>query len=123
MSGPVIVNAVIDGAQLTIADHGLLSAWLRLNYGFSAQGFGGHSLYLPKSFQHHPGQANYAGHFIFRCLQIAGVEEWAQLCGKTIRVKKQSEWGAIIAVGHIVNDDWFDPAVEFAELKAGAVPA
>jgi len=42
-------NAVIK----TYADHGVLSGWLVLDYGGTGQGFGGYSLYLPKSFRHH----------------------------------------------------------------------
>mgnify|MGYP003426119200 CR=1 FL=1 len=47
-------NAVITAATITSADYGLLSAWLTLDYGKGGcQGFGGYSLYLPKSFTHH----------------------------------------------------------------------
>lgn len=110
-----IVNAVIESATITKADHGLLSAWLTLNYGGSGQGFGGYSLYLPKSFSHHSLNVNYAGHFIFRVLEIAGVDEWKDLVGKTIRVRRPAGFGGIIeAIGHIVKDDWFCPKEDFA---------
>lgn len=111
-------NAVIESARITNDDHGLLSAWLGLDYGGSGQVFGGYALYLPKGFKHHDAGAdvNYAGHFIWRVMEVAGVSEWSQLKGKTIRVK--CEHSKVHAIGHIVKDDWFDPAIEFAAMKA-----
>jgi hypothetical protein len=110
-------NAVIERATITNDDHGLLSAWLSLDYGGSGQGFGGYCLYLPESFTHHESskQVNYAGHFIWRVMEIAGVSEWAQLPSKTIRVR--CSWSKVYAIGHIVKDDWFDPTADFEQMK------
>lgn len=113
----VIQNAIIEGARITSDDHGMLSAWLMLDYGGSCQGFGGYVLYLPKSCAHHTLES-LAGHFIWRCMEIAGVAEWSQLAGKTIRVRKQDAWNCPIdAIGHIVNDDWFCPREDFEQLN------
>ena len=109
-----IKNAIIDDVSLTIADHGLLSGWLYLNYGGSGQGFGGYTLYLPKSFTHHTLESA-AGHWIFRVLEVAGVEKWENLKGKTIRVK--ANHCGVEAIGHIVKDDWFCPREDFAAIK------
>lgn len=112
-------NAVIEKATITNDDHGLLSAWLSLNYGGSGQGFGGFALYLPKDFTHHdPSGPNYAGHFIWRVMEIAGVLEWSQLPGKTIRAR--CEHSKVHAIGHIVKDDWFDPSADFERMNAKA---
>lgn len=111
-------NAVIESVSLSNDDHGLLSAWLNLSFGDGLhQGFGGFTLYLPKDFKHHGGK-NYAGHFIFRCLQVAGIGEWSKLPGRTIRVRHDKEGlgASILAIGHIVKDDWFDPSKEFETL-------
>ena len=104
-----IKNAVVKNARI-IADNGYLDAWLDLDYGGSGQGFGGYSLYLPKSFTHHKLES-VAGHFIWRCMEIAGVDMWEKMAGKTLRVK--GDHGRIEAIGHIVNDDWFSPASDF----------
>lgn len=108
-----IKNAIISSAEITNDDHGLLTAWLYLDYGGSSQGFGGSALYLPKGFSHHTIDAGYAGHWIWRVMEIAEVSKWSQLKGKTIRVKLTSEFGSIEAIGHIVKDDWFNPSNDF----------
>ncbi len=110
-----VKNAVIKSVSLTTADHGCLSAWLHLDYGGSGQGFGGYALYLPSDWKHHTGQSAAAGHFITRCLQVAGVEEWKDLVGKTIRVKANLR--GIEAIGHILKEDWFNPKEEFLMLE------
>jgi hypothetical protein len=114
-------NAVIEKATLTGNDHDLLSAWIYLDYGGSGQAFGGYSLYLPKSFTHHdPCGPNYAGHFIWRVMEIAGVSEWSKLPGKTIRARH--EHSKVHAIGHIVKDDWFDPSRDFELMRNGDRP-
>jgi hypothetical protein len=112
-------NAVIESARITNDDHGLLSAWLMLDYGGSGQGFGGYALYLPKDFTHHNLKGpNFAGHFIWRVMEIAGVTEWGQLKGRTVRVR--GDHGRVEAIGHIVKDDWFYPASDFGQMKDAA---
>ena len=110
-----IKNAVIEKARITSDDHGLLTVWLTLNYGGSGQGFGGYSLYLPKSFTHHKMEG-VAGHFIWRCMEIAGVTEWDAMTGKTIRVR--AGFSQVEAIGHIVKDDWFCPSADFENMLA-----
>ena len=111
-------NAVMTKATIDMDDHGLLSAWLMLDYGGSGQGFGGYALYLPKDFTHSNNQKNYAGHFIWRCMEIAGVDEWSELRGRTIRVRVDSEFNSPIrSIGHIIKNDWFDPKADFEAMK------
>jgi hypothetical protein len=104
-------NAIITHASITGADHGVLSAWLTLDYGGSGQNFGGYCLYKPIS--HFEPHGNYAGFFIWKCMEIAGVDEWSKMVGKTVRVK--CEWTKVHAIGHIVKDIWFNPSEEFKE--------
>lgn len=107
-----IKNAVITSATITTDNHSYLIARIGLNFGGFEQGFGGYALYLPGSFTHAKEQRNFAGHFIWRVLEIAGVSGWDQLEGKTIRV--DDTYSKIRAIGHILKDDWFDPFVDFA---------
>jgi hypothetical protein len=108
-----IKNAVIEKALISSGDRGFLDCWLHLTYGGSGQGFGGYALYLPKSWRHHSIESP-ARHFIFRCMEVAGVTDWDRMSGRTIRVKASN--GLIRSIGHIINDDWFSPEIDFADL-------
>jgi len=88
-----------------------------LDFGGSGQGFGGYALYLPKSWAHHGGP-NYAGHFIWRVMEVAGVARWDQLKGKTVRVKR--EHSKVHEIGHIIKDDWFNPDRDFKAMRESA---
>lgn len=110
---PEIKNAIITDAVLD-TERGL-SAWVHLDYGGSGgQGFGGYMLYGPDGWKANSQPGNYAGHFIWRVLEIAGVSDWSKLKGRTIRVK--ARWDQVEAIGHIVNDDWFNPREEFKAI-------
>ena len=111
-----IKNAVIESASITCGDRGFLDCWLTLDYGGAGQGFGGFALYLPKSFKNHI-KMSVAGHHLFRIMEIAGVERWYQLQGKTIRVRGTNT--RIEAIGHIVKNDWYNPTEDFAEAMKG----
>lgn len=108
-----IKNAIITSATLRIEDHNVLDGWLDLDYGGAGQGFGGYSLYLPKSYTHHQLLST-CGHFVYRCLEIAGAQKWEDLKGKTIRV--EADHCGVRRIGHIVRDDWFCPADDFGAL-------
>lgn len=108
-------NAIITAARIDMGDRGLLTAWLTLDYGGSGQSFGGYSLYLPASFSHH-NLSSPAGHFLFRCMEVAGVEVWDGIVGKTVRVR--AEHNGVEAIGHITKDDWFCPEEDFKALKS-----
>lgn len=107
-----IKNAIIESVKISTED-GILQCWLMLDYGGSNQGFGGYALYLPKSFKHH-NINSVAGHFIYRCMEIAGATDFNAMKGRAIRVK--SDWNGIEAIGHIINDDWFCPKEDFKNL-------
>ena len=119
----VIQNAIVTYVEIRNDDHGVLTAYLGLDYGGAVQGFGGFALYLPKSFTHH-SLLSVAGHFVFRCMQIADVNEWTDIKGKAIRVElTEPGFGAgVIAIGHIIKDDWFNPNADFAVAHNYLVP-
>jgi hypothetical protein len=107
-------NAVIKDAKITNDDHGVLTAWIMLEYGaHGGQGFGGYGLYLPKSFTNHTLES-LAGHFIWRVMEIAGVSEWSELKGKTIR--SRHNFSMVWEIGHIIHDDWFCPGKDFEPI-------
>jgi hypothetical protein len=112
MNTPEIKNAIITSAHFD-TERGL-SAWVNLDYGNSGQGFGGYMLYGPKGWAANKQPGNFAGHFIWRVLEVAGVEDWEKLKGRTVRARIEN--GLVAALGHIVKDDWFCPKDEFKEI-------
>jgi hypothetical protein len=105
-------NAVITGVWIEADEFETLSAGISLDYGDSGQIFGGNGLYTPKR---GVGGKNYAGHFLYRVLEIAGVSRWDELKGKTIRVIQDD--AHVEAIGHIVKDVWFNMHEEFKLAK------
>lgn len=116
MNEIVIRNAIITRASISTGERGFLDCWLTLDYGGEGQGFGGFTLYLPKSWKHY-SLLSPAGHFIFRVMEIAEVDDFSKLQGRSIRAK--CDWGKVHAIGHIIKDDWFNPSEDFANLKNG----
>lgn len=117
---PYVCNAVIESASIGLSRGCFLDSWLTLNYGGSGQGFGGYVLggTPTAAAGRHASQPNIAAEYIVSVLRAAGVEQWSELPGKTIRVRKATEWGAIVAIGHIVKDDcWFEPEAMFKAMK------
>ena len=105
-----IKNAIIEDVKIS-TENGTLSCWLHLDYGDgSQQGFGGYALYLPKSFKHCNIHST-AGHFLYRCMEIAGVSDWNAMKGKAIRVK--AGYDGVEAIAHIIKEDWFNPKEDF----------
>ena len=108
-----IVNARIKSARITNADHGCLTIWIDLDYGSAGQGFGGYNLYSPAMWESIDNNAhkNYAGHWIWRVMEVAEVNDWNDLKGKTVRVEIRN--GLVYKIGHILKDKWFCPKEEF----------
>lgn len=110
-----VVNAIITSARFD-TDRGCLSAWLTLDYGGSVQGFGGYMLYAPASWASHKHKGNFAGHFVWRCLQIAEVDDWSKIQGRSVRARRSS--GKVYEIGHIIKDDWFNPGLDFEAMAS-----
>ncbi|MDR1073131.1 MAG: hypothetical protein LBL45_05585 [Treponema sp.] len=105
-------NAIVEYAEITNDDHGLLTAWIGLKYKGRNQGFGGHVLYIPAGCRRHKLES-LARHFIWRVMEIiAGAREWSELRGRTVRARHNR--AQVWEIGHVVKDDWFCPARDFA---------
>ncbi len=105
-------NAIIEGVKISKANHGLLSIGVYLKYESGGQGFGGVCLYKPGD-----GPDGLAGHFMWRVMEIAGVDSWDKVVGKTVRARSTDfspGSSGLVAIGHIVKDDWFEPTKDFA---------
>lgn len=115
MSNP-IYNAVIESASIRIERGFMLDSWLHVRYEKGNQGFGGFVLAHTKKTAE---GGNFAGLWLTRCMEIAGVDDWGRMKGRTIRIRKDGTgWNSgIEAIGHIVEDKWFNPGLEFEVLR------
>ncbi len=111
-------NAIIKSAKITAEDHGMLTVWLELDYGGCFQGFGGYNLHsISGDFKQ--CRANVCGHFVWRVMEVAGVYDWSDVAGKCVRVRREDDnfSAKVLAIGHIIKDDWFNPKKDFSEIE------
>ena len=112
-----IENARITGTSITSADHGILSAWVYLEGRAWGCGFGGYRLdSYNKVLDRSVGTA-WGLTFLMRVMETIGVEKWEDLPGKHVRVRTTGLGGGITAIGHLIEDKWFDPKADDALLS------
>lgn len=97
-----IRNALVSSTTLGYEDHGILTAFLNLDYGGgSHQSFGGHVL-----------TDKYLAIFVTRVLDTLGVRSWESVKGSMVRVEIRDR--LIYRIGHVLEDRWFCPKEEWA---------
>lgn len=107
-----IKNAKIYSAKLSTADYGQLIGALMFDYGGGVQGIGPFTLYNPKDKDRE--KVNLGGHFIYRCMEIVGVDDWSKMVGKPVRVLINNR--RIDAIGHYLEDKWYYLVEEHEKL-------
>ena len=113
-----IYNAKVNSTSLGYEDHGILTAFVHLDYSGSSQGFGGYSLDSPSidrevSRNRLPHLA--CGHFIMGVLRVTKASDWESVKGCVVRARVED--GFVCALGHFMDDDWFCPKEEFKGYK------
>ncbi len=112
---PEIKNAKITSTMLGREDHGILTAFVYLDYGGASQGFGGYAFDgYDKATKERYGH-RFGMDFIAAVLATVGVETWEKLPGKVCRVR--ADFGKVYTLGNFLTDTWFDPEELFAKLK------
>lgn len=102
------INAKIDHTRLGFEDHGIFTFLIYLEYGVSGQGAGMWSL------DQKTGQGM---QIIPKILKALEIDNWEDLKGSIIRVKREDKLnGKVIALGHIIKDQWVDFDVEFKRI-------
>lgn len=107
MRDPEILNARIESTHLGGDDHGGMTFWLHLDYGHSAQGFGGFGLGTNNG-----APLVYLHLAVREILRATGAEKWESLAGTHIRAEVAG--GLVTGIGHIIADRWFRPKEAFA---------
>lgn len=112
-----IYNGVIKSVYLTNEDYGILTAFITIEHERGVQSFGGYQLYCPKY-----SYIDRTGWFIWRVLETVLDDKgwrWGNLVGKSVRVKIDANgYGIIQALGHFIEDRWFNPKEELAKFVA-----
>ena len=111
-----IINAQIESTRLGFDREVFAVAWLMLKYADgTGQGFGGSCLDDKATIGEKHGLLDRPGtawgmEYIFSILRAVGVERWEDVRGKYVRVKYTGSTFDCdpFAIGHIVDDVWFD---------------
>ena len=108
-----VENAIIERVSLHTRE-GYLTMIIGLKFaGGSYQQFGNYALCCPEHYDNYELKT-IAGDFIYNCLEVAGVNDFDKLAGKTIRVKRNDL--IVKAIGHITEDLWFCPSEKYAKV-------
>lgn len=118
-AGYDISNAEIKDADLSMADHGVLTFRMTLNGDGWGVVYGGYVLghgYLgAKEFD---GSAK-GLESIMRIMDVVGVERFNDMQGKCIRVATKGWGSSVKIIGNLIKDKWFDIDEFFKEGKDG----
>lgn len=115
----IIENGKITSAMLGFEGHGILSSMIMIEFDGSGQGFGGWGMdSYSKEKDCRVGTA-FGCQYIMDVLKTLELEQWDDLKGQIVRVKREESFGKIKAIGHAVKNKWFDPEklVESMGLK------
>lgn len=95
-----IVNAQIESTMIGYEGHGILSLMIHVSYdgGSASQGYGGYRV---------DGKDGFLAESIMGFLRVTDKEQWENVKGTLVRVKKDGNFGKITAIGHIMKDEWF----------------
>lgn len=90
-----IHNIRITSTFLGVEDHGIPTSYITCE-GEMSQGFGGYDL--------RPGAS--MCRWVIGIQNVLGVSDWSKVSGQFARVRREGDM--IMALGHIVNDEWFE---------------
>jgi hypothetical protein len=105
----------IKAVHIYVHERLYVTAELELNLKGVNHSFGGHEIFVSGINGGDSCDAPYLGRFLFRCMQICGVDSWDQL--KSHKVMVQLVSGKVVAIGNIAGDKWFNPQAEFETME------
>jgi len=106
----MVENPQIESTMLGMEDHGILTFFLNLKFKGSGQGFGAYAMDSFDLVKKRRIGSAFGTDCILQILDTVGVSKWEDLKDKYVRVKRDGDsWGSkIVAIGHIVEDKWFN---------------
>lgn len=98
----------ITETSLGWEDHGILTAYLRMDFGSSGQVVGGYMLDAPQrdekdQFLGRQGTA-YGMEWIRRAMQACGVDSWEKVKGRTIFVLREERFGQPVGIAPLPTE-------------------
>lgn len=119
--------ATIASTSLTYEDHGILTAWLHLEWSGAGIGVGGYGLDEPvERGKHKAGRKGtaYGLDHIIRILETVGVSSWEALPGQQVVVLFPTGRGRLggtaSGIAGLLNDRVFIPQAHAAQWRAAA---
>lgn len=116
--GVQIKNAVISKVSLNMKDYGCLVLDITLKGDTWGCRYGGNYFlgkgYLGASDECFKGYDK-GTEAIMRIMNVVGVEDLYDMIGKCVRVAIEN--GEVIAIGHFLNDKWFDYKLFFEDTE------
>lgn len=116
-----IRNGRVKETFLGREDHGMFIFCLTLDYGPATQGFG---LFQLDAWNEQRGRregTRFGMESIIGVLETLGVESWEDLCGTPVRARLED--GIIRAIGHYLEDRWFDNEALWQQIQKEDVPS
>lgn len=122
MAKELIENGMIESADIMFSRGFILDCMVIFKFDGSGQGFGGFALGgnpfdTTAKVAEHDRQPNLAADYIGGVMAVAGVERFSDLPGKVLRVRRETPFGTITAIGHPIKDLWYVPEARFRELQ------
>jgi hypothetical protein len=106
-------NGMVSSCEIVLERGFILSVSICFDFGGSGQCFGGYVLGgLPdgkSAAGKHADQMNLMADWVGMLMWITEVEKFSDIKGKILRVRKEDEWGKILAIGHPYKNRWLDP--------------
>lgn len=120
----MIENGRITSADIQFSRGFILDCVVSIEFDGSGQCFGGFVLGgspfdTSAKCAEHANQPNVAADFIGGVMAVADVERFSDLKGKVVRVRRETKFGPIVAIGHPVKDRWYEPEKRIADLMKG----
>lgn len=91
-----------------------VTAELELNLKGVNYTFGGQHVFLSGVQGGESCDMPYLGRFLFRCMQVCGVDHWDEL--KNTKVLAEIRNGKVIAIADTAGTNWFNPKAEFKSM-------
>jgi hypothetical protein len=95
--------AKVERTFLGVEDHGILTAWVYLNYGGAGQGAGGYAFdsaskhtRFHKAYDSSRVATAFGMEWIRRVLLAFGVDSWEELTGRTVYALREPGFGGLV---------------------------